>query len=115
MESFTYMSFTGSLMTDKDCTGLQFDAEEIKLRKHIKYSNRDEFFLTLHVKHNIIQMSHTVTLTGPNSFEVIFYYYSAYFRQYLDNRIRNVVCQLLQSSKIYYIYLLYLFIHKSSE
>ena len=101
------MSFTGSLMTDKDCTGLQFDAEEIKLRKHIKYSNRDEFFfffldwiLLLHVKHNIIRMSSTGPLAVLNLFELIFYFFSAHFWQYLDNRNTNVGFQLVQSSSI---------------
>ena len=59
--------------------------------------------LPLHVKHNIIQMSSTVSPTGLNSFQLIFYYFLhllLHFLQYLDPHITNVDFQLFQSIRI---------------
>ena len=42
------------------------------------------------MKLNIISMSSTGPLKGLNHFNVIFYYFSTHFRQYLNNNITNV-------------------------
>ena len=64
------------------------------------FSPYKDWIIKLHVKHNIIEMNYTTPLTGLNSFEVISYYFSADFWQYLEHRITNIIFQLVQSLRI---------------